>query len=829
MDRSRRLVAVLLAALVVGGACTGSKSKKASAPATTSQSAGPKAISDADAVKAAEKWLDDWKELDQPTRQALKLSKVVHTPKVAHVHFNQVYADHAVRGAEVIVNVLDNGTVQSVGNSVAKVQPPAAVDAKVDEAKAKSVASKAVTEHVDGDPNAKIVWLQDGNRLRLGWSVNISTTDKNKRGAWTVWVDAVTGAVADAREYSLSEAPAAAAAALPVSPIVAPDAVTASGSRCDLKDQPAACVFRVDPIYSDGGRVPSVSEANRFLSAQPLQGLKDPKSGALVGDFVNLEPAGVQPVRRPNSKWDVGRGDPGFEAAMAYFWIDHTQRVIQRLGFSNVRNEPFPVEALDPEVSNNSFFDPNKQQIFLGVDDNSINEGEDASGIIHEYGHAVLDQQANGFRNNPEQAAYHEAFGDLLAVLSTLEFRDGDVACMFPWPTGGKCLRRIDTTARYPDDLKNEEHDDSAIPSSAVFEVLTNLLGKDGINVADCARGKDCGPVRDRVLTTLLAANASLPPTATLPDIAAAFEQTNQAVFGGQDADLIAKAFADHGLDQAGSATVDANGQAGTNSKVAVDIAVAHPSRGELGLQIGVVDKNFNDLCQPITLVRPNSSDTGADLAGRVDVSDTPCAKFVPPSADQQWFLFAEDGKKGNVGRIDTFRVIQDGVPFLATGVPQPIADNDPDGSAVLINASGTDVPQQGQEGIEQGATAGTTASTPTATIAISHSHIGDLSVRAGVADANGNVLCSVPILDPDPADSSPGAKGDVDLGKCAKLYPPTNGHQWFLEVIDTAGGDTGTVDEFTVTGPDGQHRSSGAPAKIPDDDEGGTVLFIAS
>ena len=42
----------------------------------------------------------------------------------------------------------------------------------------------------------------------------------------------------------------------------------------------------------------------------------------------------------------------------------------------------------------NAFYDGS--EIVPGVGSDGINEGEDASGIIHEYGHAVLDQQAPG-------------------------------------------------------------------------------------------------------------------------------------------------------------------------------------------------------------------------------------------------------------------------------------------------------------------------------------------------------------------------------------------------------------------------------------------------
>jgi subtilisin-like proprotein convertase family protein len=474
---------------------------------------------------------------------------------------------------------------------------------------------------------------------------------------------------------------------------------------------------------------------------------------------------------------------------------------------------------------NNAHYNSNTNAIDYGVASTGKSMGEDAVLIVHEYGHAILDEMVPGLLLQPEGQAYHESFGDILAFLVTLDHRTGDVGCMAEW-LFGRCARNLNSSAHFPEDRKFEEHVDSAFTSGAVFQITTDLLAEAGLDIESCGSGDDCTDVRDRVLTTVISANEFLTPQSTLPDIAAAFERANKILFDGEDAELIAAAFDERGLGTPGNETVDQGGQTGSAPRAVVDVDITHPSRGELAVAVGVLDENFTQLCTAVSLLAPNPADTNARVKGRVDVSNSECADFLPPSPDQQWVLAVIDDTDGNAGEINSFKVIADGVPFLATGVPQPIADNDPQGTIVLIDGSGARTRDNNQEDIESDTSSTGTASV-TASIAITHSNIGDLSVRAGVADASSKVLCSVDILEPDPTDVRTSAAGDVDLSKCASLYPPTADHRWFLEVIDTAAADTGTVDAFTVTGPDGTHESS-APIAIPDNDPTGVALLVS-
>ena len=766
-------------------------------------------VSEEEAVGTAEEWLDGWSELDEEGRDSLELDRTVRSRGVTHVHFAQAFDDVRVRGAEVVVHVLDDGSVQGANTSLTDARPEPGVEQQVEEAEATDIANKAIPAEVRNTASARVVWLPDGETLRLGWSVLMSTEDS---GAYLVWVDAVSGEVADAR------------------PVVV-DAQAGSGCDLDDVDGPAACVFLPDPIFASDDTINSLDEADDFRSPEALLGLEDPES--LVGEFVNTEPdivgLSLDPVRDDDGIWDQGRDDEGFEQAMAYFWIDKTQRHMQELGFTDVRNESFSVVGLEPQVVDNAFFNPADDAIFLGTSpDSGIDLGEDANVIVHEYGHAVLHAQVPNMIQSQVGAAYHEAFGDVLAFFMTLEFRAGDSGCLTSYAIfgGSDCLRRIDADKEFPDDLVNEEHDDGEIYTGAIFDIFEGLLDAEDLTIEDCIGSDACNDVRDRMLTTAIGSNEFLTGSEDLPEVAAAYRAANDAAFDGADAELIAAAFADHGLDGNGDNSADPDGGVGDTAGVAVAVDIAHDFRGDLRLQIGVADEDGEELCERITIFEPDASDDGDDIVGVVDVTDTDCGALGAPSADTQWFLFVQDEAELDEGVVNAFKVIIEGQPFLATGVPAPIVDDDPDGTLVIVNASGTKVPPPDQQAPQDDVGDVRAA----VELGITPTFVGDLSIRAGVANVDGDVLCSVSVLDPDPQDDGDDVEGVVDMSQCGD-YLPSDENLWFVEVIDNAAEDTGTIDVFTVLGPDGSVLAEGAdlPVDVPDADEVGVAVIAAS
>ena len=808
-----------MTALVLGGllaACSGGgddgdareEREREEGEETTEQAAG---LSSDEAVEIAEAWIDGYDALDDEARASLELIGARRSPGVTSVRYRQVFDDVPVRAAQLVVNVTDDGDVIGASDSLTDSRPDPGVQQQVEEAEATDIANKAVPAEVMATTSANVVWLPDGDDLRLGWSVAMRVEGNT---SYTVWVDAVSGEVADTRETRLERR-----------------AAPSQAADCDADDGPVACLFVPDPVAAGGGPFPSLDEANERRTLVELRGLDDPDSGALVGEFVDVESEfdPEAPVREADGVWDQTSDEPGFEAVMAYFWIDTAQRLIQDVGFDDVRNESFPVVPRFETEVDNAFYDPSVDAIFLGVGSSGEQDAaEDAQVVLHEYGHAILQQQLPNMLFNDAGGAYHEGFSDAFAALVTLG-QTQDPACLFPWflgpLVGDDCGRRLDNDKVFPDDAINEVHADGEIWTGALFDILEGLLDAEGLTLADCTGSDACNEVRDRVLATVIASHELLTGTESLPEIAQGFVLANDALFGGADAELVAGAFADHGLEPGGDGVVDEGGApTGTGAPVELAVDISHPFRGDLSLTLLVVDADFENLCDPITLLDPVPGDAGDNVSGTIDVSNTNCAAFVPPSADQQWVLFAEDTAAEDVGQVNGFAVIVEGVPFLATGVPAPIADDDPSGTAVIVNASGDAVDQEGTEAPGEAG-----GGVPFVSLDIAHTFVGDLQIRAGAADpSTGDILCSVPILEPDPQEDGDDVSGEVDMSGCAEFFPPSASAAWFLEVVDTAAADEGTIERFEVFAPDGTLvGAADVPVAIPDDDPAGGVAVV--
>src|SRR5690606_18186962 len=117
--------------------------------------------------------------------------------------------------------------------------------------------------------------------------------------------------------------------------------------------------------------------------------------------------------------------------------------------------------------------------------------------------------------------------------------------------------------------------------------------------VADCPGSDQCAEVRDRMLVALLSSHNYLNANVTLPDVAAAFQTAYNANFGDEDAGIIEAAFAEHGLAEGSSNTIDADGNdTGSANDAAASVAfeITHSYRGDLDVRVGVADPDGNDL-----------------------------------------------------------------------------------------------------------------------------------------------------------------------------------------------------------------------------------------
>lgn len=196
--------------------------------------------------------------------------------------------------------------------------------------------------------------------------------------------------------------------------------------------------------------------------------------GRLTGPWVDVigpAPLGLSP------SFEFTRSDPRFEATMAYAHVDRFQRYIQRLGFTGAaaaNAEPQTVITVPVYGFDNAFYQAGLDLLLFG--NGGVDDAEDAEVILHEYGHAVLDDQVPGLTGSAEGGAIHEGFGDFLAAAFYARISGGfQDTCVADWDATSystedpPCLRRLDTAKRYPDDMVGQVHADGEIWSAFLW------------------------------------------------------------------------------------------------------------------------------------------------------------------------------------------------------------------------------------------------------------------------------------------------------------------------------------------------------------------------
>lgn len=106
--------------------------------------------------------------------------------------------------------------------------------------------------------------------------------------------------------------------------------------------------------------------------------------------------------KRTNLEFRFNRADRAFKELMVYFHIDRTQKHIQELGFENVLNHSIEVN-IDGITDDNSFYSPATKSLTFGT--GGVDDAEDAEIILHEYGHAIQDDQVPGWGQHEEGKA----------------------------------------------------------------------------------------------------------------------------------------------------------------------------------------------------------------------------------------------------------------------------------------------------------------------------------------------------------------------------------------------------------------------------------------
>jgi Zn-dependent metalloprotease len=370
--------------------------------------------------------------------------------------FNQAADGVPVYGAELKVHFNREGRVVGLTNSsvpsakLGSISPSVRAEQAVQSARS-HVPHGPVDEPESGElplPSTKLVIYAETGTPTLAWEVILYTPGPT----WQIFVHAKTGDVLvparDLNRYATG-----------TGQVLLVNAVVATRDNT-LRDNNDA-VSAVPP------------SAYRSVTLLGLDG-----TGFLDGSYASSS-ATKRRVSSASETFIFDRSNNGFSETMGYYFLDYAQRYIQSLGFSSVNNRQ-QIFSVDRYKKDNSFYDSSRKTITYGT--GGVDDAEDAEVIWHEYGHSIQDNQVQGFGTSLEASSMGEGFGDYWAGSVGAQFSGGfQDLCIADWDaisystTMPPCLRRLDSTKHYPEEIVGDDHDDGEIWSAALWQIRTAI------------------------------------------------------------------------------------------------------------------------------------------------------------------------------------------------------------------------------------------------------------------------------------------------------------------------------------------------------------------
>ena len=337
----------------------------------------------------------------------LDVTDVSRSPAGEYVRYQQYFGGVPVFNGELVVTLdEDNDAAMVLSETIAG--PPADLEPALSRSSAIRRARSAVAgdDALLADPEAElVVYPVREERPRLAWHVTLVT---DEFADWSVIVDANAGAVLDSWDAAKEEFGAGF--------VFSPNPVQKTGQTS----------------LTDGGDAASPA-LDSARSAVPLSDLS-PGVFNLRGAYADLSAPGLTGCSLPynpgsaldlNRNYFYDRDDDRFEEVSVYFAITEVQKLIQSLGFTAVNNRSVPVNVhCFPDRA--GVYSRTTGGLYFGDGDGNVDYAEDGDVVVHEYGHAIQDDQVPDFapKSKTEQAAIGEGFGDLLAAL--FYFNSGD-------------------------------------------------------------------------------------------------------------------------------------------------------------------------------------------------------------------------------------------------------------------------------------------------------------------------------------------------------------------------------------------------------------------
>src|SRR5437867_5161452 len=431
---------------------------------------------------------------------SLQFDKVKQSILGSHVLYQEYSGDVPISGAWLRIDISPDGRVFHVLNDLIpeELASKATYEKKIGARVADTRARQAIEGRTRRVMLHELVHRPVNGVPRLSWKVIVRTT--GPVGSWKLYIDARNGKVLERM-------------------VIAKKAV---GKGRVFDPNPVSSL--TDSALTPASIIPAA--AYRDVDLQGLDG-----SGFLDGEFVSTRPTSNRTNSATNS-FVFSRDNRAFREVMAYFHIDQVRRYLGDLGFNDVLNRAVEVK-IDGLKDDISQYDPPTKSILFGA--GGVPDTEDAEIIVHEYGHAIQDDQVPGFGEGAEARAMGEGFGDFLSASFFADQKPAAMRSMIgTWDATGytqsrPCLRRVDGTKRYPKDIDNDIYDDGEIWSACLWQLRLRL----GRRPAE---------------RLVIAHHHLLARDATFTDAANALLTTDKQLNGGANAIAIRKIFTDRGI-----------------------------------------------------------------------------------------------------------------------------------------------------------------------------------------------------------------------------------------------------------------------------------------
>ena len=593
----------------------------------------------------------------------LRLVEVREGLSAVHVRYQQTFGGVPVFGSDTSVSLAKGQRIAPKVTSRYRAGiEPVVTTATIDERGAISLARNAVSDpnppSLRGEPQSQLIYTRDGSgQYVLAWQVLLPTLDP--LGTWLIHLRADDGRV-----------------------LLKENVLRFDGGQV-FDPNPAKTSATVPPPSECDTGPQETSLAGEYRERDLMN--IDPGQDKLKGAYVDLtaitdgyKPAGT--ANEPGRSYVYPCTDDRFEEVMVYYQVDDVQRKIQSLGFTGeagIYGRPIPAHA-HYFTDCNAFYDPINRGIHFGDSDqgscNSLGSppdtAEDAEVIVHEYGHAIQDDQVPGWGFGTLSTVFQalsmgEGFGDFLAAAIF-----GD-ACLGEWASfgrnacgGGEGLRNLENGATYNSgsgqvinlptwcSSASDVHCSGLVWGAALWDLVQALPG--GVTQAN----------RDLVLQLVLDSHFYLDPQASFGEAAGAIRSADLGLYGGNHLSTIDAVFTARGITPAD----------------AVDfpyayINIRHPYSGDLDVNLIVGSQTSPDCT--INVTDRDITEASPDLVGFLALDDGACAGFLPPAAGQTWWLQVRDGFNLDEGTIEDFQVVLSGTQrCLAVDTPIAVPDS---------------------------------------------------------------------------------------------------------------------------------------------------------